>query len=504
MGRYAQSYLIAGIASVGGLLFGYDIGIIANILAMSWFRLYFRYPDATQVGVITSFLTLGCFVGALGAGHLCDRISRKRTIIMASLIFVVGSLIQAVATNTGFLIFGRFVNGLAVGFLSQAVPTYQCELAAPEVRGRLISLQQWSITWGIVVAFWICIGTSNIDSNLSWRLPLYLQIIPAAILLVAMPRMPYSPRWLLLKGRDQEALLVLARIRSGGDMSDPAMVQEYKSVREAIEIENRVSLKSYSELLKFPIRRRLVLGILTQMFQQLTGINTIMYYAPSIFRRAGIGGNSGPMIAQGINGIVNVLFTIPAILFVDRWGRRLTLMMGAIGCGLSYLILAISIYLNSGTVTKIETVNNVQLTTVSSKIVIPPWVGITMIYTFVASFASSWGPVAWIYPAEIFPMSMRSKGTSITTATNWFFNFIVGLVSPMLIHSMSWGLYALFFVFMVIAVIVIYLFYPETKGRSLEQMEVIFRGSVWAIRDQSRIAEELNNEKQNKERYQNV
>ncbi|PVV01058.1 hypothetical protein BB560_004540 [Smittium megazygosporum] len=465
MGRNSMSYLVGAIASVGGMLFGYDIGIISNILTLDQFKNYFNHPSARGEGVITSFLTLGCFIGSLVSGQLCDRISRKRTIILGSIIFVAGSVCQGAAPNRGALIAGRFINGLAVGFLSQAVPTYQSELAAPEIRGRLISLQQWSITWGIFIAFWISIGTSNIDNNNSWRIPLYVQIVPAVIILATMPFMPYSPRWLLSKGREEESLKALARLRCGGDVSDPMVIEEFNEIKEAMRIENEVSLKSYAELFKFPIRRRLVLGVVTQALQQLTGINVIMYYAPSIFQQAGVGGKNGPRIAQGINGGVNVLFTVPAILFVDRWGRRLTLMMGAIGCGLSYLILSLSIAIDAD----IDKSGGQTVVTIRKKSV--SRLAIVMVYTFVASFAISWGPVGWIYPAEIFPMAMRSKGTSFTTAANWALNFVVGLVSPMLIKSITW----------------------ETKNRTLEEMEVIFRGSVWAVKDQSRIKTELDN-----------
>ncbi|PVU95245.1 hypothetical protein BB561_001956 [Smittium simulii] len=485
MGRNTKSYIVAAIASVGGLLFGYDIGVMSNILIMDYFKAFFNNPTARDEGIIVSFLTLGCFFGSLISGQLCDRISRKRTIILGSFIFVCGSMVQGATTGRAMLVAGRFINGIAVGFLSQAVPTYQSELSSPEIRGRLISLQQWSITWGIFIAFWVAIATRKIQSNASWRISLYCQAIPAAILLFSMPFMPYSPRWLISKGRDEEGLKALAILRSGGDTSDALVIEEYEDIKHAIKLENEVSLKSYSELFVFPIRRRLTLGVLTQVLQQLTGINVIMYYAPAIFKQAGIGGNDAAALATGINGGINVLFTIPAILFVDRWGRRKTLIMGAIGCGLSYFILGLCIAIGGYNV--IENGEKV----VKMKNDGASYTAIVMVYTFVASFAISWGPVGWIYPAEIFPMAMRAKGTSITTAANWALNFIVGLISPVLMKSITWGLYMIFFAFMCIAVVTVYFFYPETKGRTLEQMEIIFRGSIWAVRDQKRIEDEL-------------
>ncbi|PVZ97767.1 hypothetical protein BB558_006265 [Smittium angustum] len=486
MVNYGPTYLVSAIASFGGLLFGYDIGVMANVLTMDHFKDFFHHPSSFGEGVIVSFFTLGAFLGSLVSGQTADRLSRKRTIILGSLIFVVGSIVQGAAPSRAALVTGRLINGLSIGFLSHTVPTYQSELSAPEIRGRMISLQQWAITWGILIAFWIGVGTSSITSNLSWRLPLYLQAVPAVILFVSMLFMPYSPRWLADKNRDEEALAVLARLRSGGDTSSYEVIEELNMIKEQIKLERETSIRSYGELFRFPIRRRLALGVITQVLQQLTGINVIMYYAPTIFEQAGVGGSNASRIAQGINGVVNMASTIPAILFVDRWGRRKTLIIGAIGTGTAYLILALSIAIGGTVYKDADGKKQVNMKTKGAS-----YVAIVMVYVFVASFAISWGPVGWIYPAEIFPMSMRAKGTSITTAANWLLNFVVGLIAPKLIVTITWGLYLIFTVFMYLAVVIVYFFYPETKNRTLEQMEVIFNGTIWANRDFDRVEREL-------------
>ncbi|OLY85173.1 High-affinity glucose transporter [Smittium mucronatum] len=489
MARHGASYLVAAVASMGGLLFGYDIGVMANVLEMNFFKMFFNNPSESAQGVIVSFLTLGCFVGSLVAGQVTDIFSRKYSILAASLIFIGGSIIQGASNGYAMLVIGRFINGLAVGVLSQAVPTYQSEVSAPEVRGRLVSLQQWAITWGIAIAFWIGVGLDSIDSNKSWRITLYLQTVPAGLLFCGMFFMPFSPRWLASKDRYDEALVVLARLRSGGDTTNPEVLDELETIKEGIRIDREGAKRSYLDLLKYPIRRRLYLGIITQALQQLTGINVIMYYAPRIFKQAGIGNGDDSninLIATGINGCVNIIATVPAILYVDRWGRRNTLMFGALGCGLAYLVLALCIACGGSSVyeggSKVVVMHNNAASITA----------IVMVYIFVASFAVSWGPVGWIYPAEIFPNDVRAKSTSITTAANWLLNFVVGLVSPILIKKITYGIYLIFTGFMALAIVMVYFFYPETKGRTLEQMEIVFSGSIWANRDYKRVEQEIN------------
>ncbi|CAF1650685.1 unnamed protein product, partial [Didymodactylos carnosus] len=241
------------------------------------------------------------------------------------------------AVHLAMLLVGRFIAGLAVGALSMLVPVYQSELASKEVRGRLISLQQFAITIGIAVSFWINFGTSKMQGSISWRLPLFLQLVPGIILGVGILFFPFSPRWLVSQNRDDEAIIVLARIRSDGDTNNPQVQEEYGEIKAEIETEKEVSVNSYAKLLQPPIRRRLVLGVLIQIFQQLTGINAVMYYAPKIFKQAGLSDNSVSLLATGITGVVNVCATIPAILWIDTWGRRPTMIYGAAVMALSML-----------------------------------------------------------------------------------------------------------------------------------------------------------------------
>ncbi|KAI9499947.1 general substrate transporter [Coemansia spiralis] len=468
MGRNSQAYFVGSVSALGGFLFGFDTGLMSSILEMTYWQDYFNHPGSVGVGVITSMLTAGCFVGSLFAGYLADKFSRKRTIMVACVVFTLGAAIQCGSRNRAMLIAGRFVAGLGVGVLSMTVPIFQSEISPPHIRGRLVSLQQWAITWGLLVAFWIDYGCHFIKSDASWRVPIGIQIVPAAILFTAMIFMPYSPRWLIDHDQPDKAQQVLGRLRANGDASAPEVLEELEEIKEAVRIERETAVRSYFELMRYPIRRRVFLGVLIQALQQLTGINVIMYFAPSIFKQSGLSGNNASLLAQGINGVINMLATIPAILFIDRWGRRKT----AVATG--------------------ATQHKEKLSDGSVDLHLPKGVSylvIVMVYLFVISFAMSWGPIGWIYPSEIFPMHIRSKANSITTASNWLFNFIIGLVAPILIKKITWGLDLIFAIIMFASIGIVYLFYPETKNRSLEDMEIIFTGSVWAHKDKKRIEE---------------
>ncbi|CAG8679882.1 22844_t:CDS:10 [Rhizophagus irregularis] len=436
MNESSYVYVCAAFSAIGGLLFGYDIGVISGILTMSHFREKFPSGPAKEGSIVSSLLA-GCFFGALVSGYFADKIGRKFSILGASMVFIVGSVLQATATTFIQLYFGRVVAGVSIGILSMIVPLYQSEISPKEIRGRLISFQQWSITIGI---------------------PLWIQNVPALILAFGMPFLPFSPRWLVHSDRDEEAITVLAKLRAGGDRTAVAVQKEYTEIKDNVRFEREFAAKNYSELVKRGpenIRRRVLLGIFIQIFQQLNGINAIMFYAPQIYNNAGID------LSTGINGFVNILATIPAILWVDRWGRRPTLISGSIIMGASMLVIG-SILAINGTKYFDSSLgkNFIKLDNKASSLAV-----IIFIYIFVAGFAYSWGPTRWIYPAEIYPLRIRGKAMSITTAFNWLFNFVLGQIVPILLNSITWG---------IIMAISVHIFYPETKGNSLEEMDSIF------------------------------
>ena len=323
----------------------------------------------------------------------------------------------------------------------------------------------------------IILGTDIyfLGSSAAWRTPLALQIVPALILAIGILFFPFSPRWLMAQSRDHEALCVLRRIRSASTVE---VLDEYNDIKNEIEFERQQSIKSYSQFFRPPLRRRLILGISIQVLQQLTGINSIMYYAPEIFKQAGLNDQRASLLATGINGCVLVVATIPAILYIDKLGRRFILISGAV-------LMALSMFIIGGTMGNYG-YRHFNETTGAVQVIIPnrtaSYVIIFFVYVFVASFSFSWGPTAWVYCTEIFPLSMRSKGTSITTAANWAANCVVSFLVPVFLEDLTYGTYLIFGSFCILMGTIIYLFYPETKGKSLEDMDLVFGRSVFAVK----------------------
>ena len=353
----------------------------------------------------------------------------------------------------------------------------QSPLVSPSVSGLITVAERTRGNRWIARGISVLTGTDIqfLGSSAAWRIPLALQIVPALILAIGILFFPFSPRWLMAQGRDDEALVVLAKIRSASSID---VLDEFNDIKNEIDLEREQSIKSYSQFLRPPLRRRLVLGMSLQILQQMTGINSIMYYAPEVFKQAGLNGQRASLLATGINGFVLVLATIPAILFIDKLGRRIILISGAILMALSMLIIGGTMGVHGYTYHN-ETTGAVQ-------VVIPnraaSYVIIVFVYVFVASFSFSWGPTAWVYCTEIFPLSMRSKGTSLTTAAQWGANCIISFLVPVMLENLTYGTYLIFGSFCVAMGVITYLFYPETKGKSLEDMDLVFGRSVFAVK----------------------
>ncbi|KAF8149903.1 general substrate transporter [Crassisporium funariophilum] len=493
-------FAIAVFASLGGLYGTYvSYGVFSGVLAMRSFddRMGDAVSNAGKKGWLVAILELGAWAGVLMTGYLADKLSRKYTIVLAVIVFCIGVVVQTAAFDPSSIYGGRFITGLGVGSLSMAVPLYNAEIAPPEVRGSLVALQQLAITFGIMISFWIDFGTNYIGGTgptqheAAWRIPLALQLVPAVILGVGILFMPFSPRWLVNQGRDDEALAVLSRARNLPPTADLVQI-------EFLEIRAQYLFEKETSELKFPryqdgswssnfklgfydylslvmdrnLLFRVAIGTLTMFFQQWTGINAILYYAPSIFQSLNLTNNSISLLATGVVGIAMFLATIPAVIWVDKVGRKPVLVSGAFVMAGCHFIVAILTGL----------FHDSWKTSVSAG-----WVACVFVWIFAIGFGYSWGPCAWILVAEIWPLSVRGKGLSIAASSNWMNNFIVGQVTPTMLEHLGFGTFVFFGVFSLLGGLFVMFFVPETKGLTLEEMDDVFGSSEGlAAADQER------------------
>lgn len=512
----ANRYILCSslFAVIGSFLYGTDQGVLSNLLTGENFGAHFPkvYSDPVLKGWVVSVLQLGAWLGALLNGPLANKISRKYSLMVAAFLFTLGSAICSGAQSVSYFFAGRIIAGLAVGQISHVVPLYLAEIAPSEFRGALISLQQLGITGGIMVSYWVCYGTSFIggqsctagkqagfgasgtfspytdvppggcdgQKTLAWRLPLGLQTVPSIILLIGVAFLPYSPRWLMSKGRDEEARAVISRLRALPE-DDPIVETEWLEIKAAVIFDQRTAAELFPGKSGFMLHisevsmlftnrglfRRLSLGCILMFFQQFSGINAIIYYAPTIFGGLGLNGSTTSLLATGVLGVVDFVFTFPAVFFVDRWGRRKFLMAGALGMLVGHVVVA-------------GIVGNYAGDFSSSSAQAAGWVGVVFIYIFRANFSYSWGPVGWLLPSEIFSPGHRSQAVGIIVSCNYMMNFVVGQVTPNMLATLKFGTYIFFGAFCLLMFLWVLFFVPETRYKSLEEMDVVFKDNTGA------------------------
>ncbi len=428
----------AAVTALGGLLFGYDTGVVSG--ALLFVKKDFGGLSNFQQELVTSLLLVGAVVGALGAGRVSDKIGRRPAVMITAVVFVIGVLLAAFSPTYPLLLVARIVIGLAVGSASMIVPLYIGEIVPPRVRGGLVSLNQLAITAGILGSYLIDYGLSGTGN---WRLMFGLAAIPAVALFIGMFFQQESPHWLIRAGREDEARKVLSRVRAEGDIE-----AEVREVREISQREGGVR-----DLVSPRVRPLLMVGIMLAVFQQITGINTVIYYAPTLLQGAGFG-NSGALLANVVNGAVNVGMTIVAIWLLDKVGRRPLLLSGTAGMAVGMVIVALSFLGGSN---------------LKGGLAIVAVLGL-LIYT--GSFAIGLGPVFWLLIAEIYPLKIRGAAMSVASMANWAANFVV-TISFLTLLSAIGGVGA-FFLFGFLTLVALGYFWrkvPETKGRSLQEIE---------------------------------
>ena len=435
--------LVVTVIIMAGVLFGYDQGVISGALAgiQKQFGL-----GSLLTEVVTSWVTLGALFGSLIGGELADRLGRKKAVLCARVLFSLGAMIQSLAPDTIILVAGRLVIGLGVGVAAVAAPLYGAEMAPTAWRGRFVSAYQLAITIGIFLAYLIDQALAATDH---WRLMLGIAAVPGILLVVAMAMAPESARWLVKNGRADAARRVLCRLEPGSDTA-PALAEIESGLR------NETRSASWGDVFAPAWRKPLLVALGLAVFQQITGINAIIYYADEIFARAGFTTpEAQTMATTWAIGAVNVLATFIAIAFIDKLGRRPLLLAGLIGMGLSLALVGIAMRAD-----------------------MPGMVTLCALVVFIISFAFSLGPVVWTVINEIFPGQVRGRAVAVATAVNWGAAFLVSQFFLTLVGAVGEaGTFGLFALFCVVGGAWIYRNVPETKGRSLEQIETLWEAT---------------------------
>ncbi|KAI1125858.1 general substrate transporter [Nemania abortiva] len=482
----ALNYAVGFVAGCDFLLFGYDQGVMGGILTMPQFLDVFPSinPDdpaiahndslkskrAETQGIAVASYNLGCFLGAIISIFISDRLGRKRMIVLGTSIMIVGAILQASSTTLPHLIVGRIITGLGNGGNTSTVPTWQSETSRSHKRGKLVMIEGALITGGITLSYWIDLGFSFAPGTIAWRFPLAFQIAFCLFILAFIWGLPESPRWLILKKREDEAREVLAALNDT-TIDDKYVQDEFLAIKETVLEMQKGTFADLFKMTKDREFHRTLLAYVNQVFQQISGINLITYYAAVIYSGLNLGGFLSRLLAA-LNGTEYFIASWPAVYLVDRVGRRNLMLFGAIGQAATMAALAGAASLTGG--------DNPPKG--------PAIAVIALLFVFNTFFAVGWLGMTWLYPAEIVPLKIRAPANALSTSANWIFNFIVVIVTPIAFNNIGYQTYIVFAVINAFIVPCVYFFYPETAYRSLEEMDAIFhkvsgaRGFVDVVR----------------------
>lgn len=435
----AYLWFISLVATIGGLMFGFDIGIISG--AIPFIQPYFGWNEL-QLGWGVSSILVGAIIGAFGTGSLTEKYGRKRLLIYVALFFAISCAGMALARTQTFFISFRVLGGLAVGSVSVLSPMYVAEVAPPKIRGTLITIYQLAITLGILISYLVNFALHDIDNN--WRWMFATGLLPSIVFFVGLFFIPESPRWLIKAGFKEKARMVLERI-GGTKFAGSELAQIERSLEDA----GRGS--GLRALFAPRYRKVIILGLLLSVFVQITGINTVVDYAPKILIAAGLEIRNA-LLQTSLIGLVNFSFTFFAVWLIDRLGRRSFYIIGSSGMAVTLLMLAAAFHFEMS-----------------------PLFTTICIMLFIAFFASCIGPAFWTLVAEMFPNQIRGQAVALASFTQWVFNFLVVLLFPYVLDALGGSVTFLFLATMsVIQLLIAWFFIKETKGKSLEEIE-----SLW-------------------------
>lgn len=475
-----MSLIVGLIVALGGLVYGFDSGLVNNLIGMRYFVEHFQTGDNngftnSQISIIVTSLSIGTFTGALVAPYSMDRVGRKPTIIASVWVFlVIGNIVQITSVNIIGLIMGRLISGFGVGILSAAIPNYQSEISHKDIRGDIICTFQWAITWGLLLSSIVSQGTHNLNTKASYQIPMGLQFVWSFLLGIGMLYLPESPRYYVMKGQLNKAAEALSFVR-GVPITDTVLLEELVEVKANYDYEMSFITSGgildcfRSSPTRYKQRLRLFTAVTLQFFQQLSGINFIFYYGISFFQKTGI---SSTFLLSLITYAVNVVFNIPGLFLIDLIGRRQLLLWGAILMTLfNYLVAIIS------TVKMPYTLTSKGLESLK----------LTFICCFIGAFSATFGGCTWVVSAEIFPLGIRSQCTSISAAANWLANVVCAAMTPFIFNegsadkrNESKSNYRIFFLWAtlnLLSIFAVYFLVYETSGLTLEEIDELYVNS---------------------------
>ncbi|KAJ5810530.1 Major facilitator superfamily domain general substrate transporter [Penicillium pulvis] len=473
------SRTITATATMGFLLFGYDQGVMSSIIDSSAFFKLLPQLDgnSTLQGTVTALYEIGCLIGAVFMLICGDWLGRRKAIIAGAFIMIIGVIIQVTSYGrhdpmVQFII-GRIVTGVGNGMNTSTIPTYQAECSRTSNRGLLICIEGGTIAFGTLIAYWIDFGASYGPTDLVWRFPIAFQCIFGVFIIVGMTFLPESPRWLLTRERYEEGEKVIAALQGQPIGSHEVDLQKniiLDSIRASGQVSKNTPFSAVFTGGKTQHFRRMLLGASSQLMQQIGGCNAVIYYLPILFRDSvGLTGRM-PTILGGVNMVVYAIFATLSWFLIERVGRRKLFLYGTVGQMVSMIIVFACLIPGTTEAAKGAAVG---------------------LFTYIASFGATWLPLPWLYPAEISPIKTRAKANALSTCSNWLFNFLIVMVTPIMIAHISWGTYLFFAVVNACFLPIIYFFYPETARRSLEEIDLIFAKGYSENMSYVRAAKEL-------------
>ncbi|KAJ4326195.1 hypothetical protein N0V94_000141 [Neodidymelliopsis sp. IMI 364377] len=449
--------------SLGFMLIGYDNGLMGGLVNGPAFQDTFDNPSANMLGTIVAIFEIGCFLGAMTTAFVGEKLGRRKSIGIGAIISVIGTVLQASAFSRAHLIVGRIVSGVGLGFINSTVPVLQAEFSPKASRGMYVCAQLSTLNFGIFVVYWIDYAFSSHTASYAWRIPTILQCIILFAILGLLFLIPETPRWLAAHDRPDECLEVLARIKGTTDQSDPEVQRLHTVITETVAYENSRQAGWRDIVRSDPIksRRRFLIACGIQIFQQLGGINAIIYYSGTLFEKS-IGFDSH--MSSLMSGFLQTWFFVASFIpwfLIDRIGRRPLLLSMISVMAAVMAVQAALIY-------------QVQFNTSVAKNA--GIVAAAMLFVFQGAFTIGFQATVWVYPSEILPLRLRQRGSSISTAANWICNYIIVQITPPAISNIGWKTYIIFAVLNATWVPIIYLFFPETKGLELEDVDRLFSG----------------------------